>query len=492
MEQNVHYSRPQRRPSAGHNLPTSQHPPHDTDIYLEQLRQSHGVNKDDAGPASSLIGDAYQFQPMDRRMNDDIGLLPLGSERRNNSQPGKVTFDNMPVKMDSASTSTRPSSPTKSQFTINRSRRNTNLEEAPRDTFPFPHKYFIRRPRALQFSYKGRLVEAGEFEHPSVEDLEQRNVASRITSEASKSSHDSGSEDTSEEERSTDDIERQRERLDLFVDLLWVGIISNISEHFFNQVFSGASPPSHAVLEFILLFLPAWRMWSQLQEFLSSYYMDDFSQRIVVVWILVLGLIWGNNAPFLLNPGSSGSTSAYADYTIITYIISISSLYITEAIYSIWIPWVRRLVLIGCIISLPGLGLWVATTITRGWLQTWLFLGAILFDYGRVIATRSPLERILLGGELSRKMGAGFAKKMNEIHIRKRYECFFIVALGEGVFLLIRGSPLGVGYNDHTTRGVTALLAFYNLHWLYFNGDQERVFVHALHRRWYIRELWSL
>lgn len=128
------------------------------------------------------------------------------------------------------------------------------------------------------------------------------------------------------------------ERLDLFIDLLFVGIISNISEHYFDQAFVEETRISSAAGDFILLFLPAWRIWSFLQRFLNSYFMDDVVQRMLVIWVLILAMVWGNNAPFFIGNVEDENTNG-SNFLIGSYLVASMSLTVVEILYSIWIPW---------------------------------------------------------------------------------------------------------------------------------------------------------
>lgn len=89
-------------------------------------------------------------------------------------------------------------------------------------------------------------------------------------------------------------------------------------------------------------------------------------------------------------------------------------------------------------------------------------------------------------------VGRHIRKHINEAHAIKRMENFFILALGEGVFLLVRGSPLGQGLSAQLARGVLGLLIYYALHSLYFNSDQSKKYVHPVYRQWWRRELYYL
>lgn len=72
-------------------------------------------------------------------------------------------------------------------------------------------------------------------------------------------------------------------------------------------------------------------------------------------------------------------------------------------------------------------------------------------------------------------------------HTRRRFEQFFVVCLGEGVVLLIRGSPLGISCDQHILIGCLGFLVYFFIHYIYFNGDQTKSYVHALHCRWSIQ-----
>ncbi|KAI9721905.1 MAG: hypothetical protein M1828_005000 [Chrysothrix sp. TS-e1954] len=370
-----------------------------------------------------------------------------------------------------------------SMFSFHKRRRQTNLSNAPKDTHYVAHKFYIRRPRALQYFYQGELIEAGDASR--VDDLSE--APSRKASR-SVSQNSTAPEEEESEARSTETVNKQRERLELFIDLLFVGIISNISEHFFDQAFTPGARIGRATYEFLLLFLPTFRFWNVLQQFLSSYFLDDSIQRVLLVWILILALVWGNNAPSLLKEDDSERLEESKSGTthgsvIVVYLVAICTLLIAEAIYSIWIPWLRRYSMIAGVITLGTIGLWIAATLTSAQVQPWLIFAAIITDYVKWAALESPMGDALLG--------SGYKKAADWKHIRGRMENFFIIVLGEGVFLLIRGSPAGQGFTPELGAAVLGLTIYYPIHWLYFAGDQTRSFVHAKNRRWYYRTLWQ-
>ena len=136
------------------------------------------------------------------------------------------------------------------------------LESRPR------HRYIIRRPRALQYTYHHQVVRAGEEE--TAQELDQ--ILSGTQDASNGSATQSAGQSTHHLHNA---IEKQREHLDLFIDLIWVGIISNISEVYSNELFNEAgSHPGRAALFFFVSFLPTWRIWNGLREFVNDYYMS--------------------------------------------------------------------------------------------------------------------------------------------------------------------------------------------------------------------------
>lgn len=220
-------------------------------------------------------------------------------------------------------------------------------------------------------------------------------------------------------------------------------------------------------------------MWSELQVFLNSYYMDDLIQRIVVVWVLILGLLWGNNAPFILN-----QEDGYVSWFISVYLIATATLRFVELFYSIWIPWLRRIWIWRFLLTLPITGLWIGAIFSRDNSQLGLIFASLFFERAWIWLEASPVGDRLWGGE-------HHVRKYHDYkHTIKRLENFFIITLGEGVFLLIRGSPLGKGFSQSAGRGISALMIYYLIHWTYFYGDHTRTLVHPVYRRWNYRISW--
>ena len=113
-----------------------------------------------------------------------------------------------------------------------------------------PRHYFFQRPRALQYTYRGERINFGEDAAPIQHAISGASADVRYTAEG---------------------VAKARERIDLFIDLVWVGIISNLSEVFSVVEFTEDGSSGKAFLLFIVTFLPAFRIWNFLREFLSEF-----------------------------------------------------------------------------------------------------------------------------------------------------------------------------------------------------------------------------
>ena len=267
-------------------------------------------------------------------------------------------------------------------------------------------------------------------------------------------------------------------RFELFIDLIWVGIISNLAEHFSDQAFQSESTFSigDAVLEFIILFLIAWRIWKDLQEFMGKYHTNDLVERLFVIWIIILATLYGNNAPYLLDAREPSNV------TVVIFLVILASFIVLESAYSVFIPSLRRELALRLVAAGITMSLWIPATFVHYPIRAGLIFAAIVTEYLTAAFVATPLaERILKQQRLN---------NLDMDHWVERVQDFYIIILGEGVLSLIKGSPLGKGITDQAGTGVLALVAYYVLSAFYFNGDQSRRYVHAVRRTWWRKALW--
>lgn len=319
-------------------------------------------------------------------------------------------------------------------------------------------RYVIHRPRALQFKYQKTVIHAADV-LGEVGDSEEK-------PELHVESHGSGG-GSSRSRRIPESIDRQRERLDLFIDLIWVGVIGNMSEVFSSLLFSENSSAGLAALVFLLVFIPSWRIWNSLREFMNNYYMDDVLQRIFIFWILALSVLYGNNLAYLVD-----DIDRVKKVVIIIYLCIRGSFDVIEILYSVWIPWLRRLAALQFCFRVPTLGLWIAAIFLSEFRAVGPLWVALAGEYIFPLILESHLADRLLPD--------GYRKAVDPHHFASRMMNFFIIIVGEGVLQLIKGGPLGFGLQSAAGESVLALSIYFLLTFIYFSRDSSQRYLPAV------------
>ncbi|KAL8950369.1 MAG: hypothetical protein Q9222_003586 [Ikaeria aurantiellina] len=340
-------------------------------------------------------------------------------------------------------------------------RRETSLEDT--EISPYAHKYIIKRPVIKEY-----ISHSNSNLHLRPTDSDTLPGAGTSFSPDSK-------------DVTVDNPIVEKRRFELFIDLIWVGIVGNLAENFSEEAFSETSdtPVGRAVGNLILLFLTAWRLWKFLQIFMTKYHTNDLVERLFIVWILILALLFGNNAPYLLIPGDDQTNLA-----IIVYLIARVSFMAIETVYSFYIPFMRRGMLIKAMAALPLTTIWIGMIFVPEDRQIDVLIAVNALEFITEWAISAPLLAHFLREER--------AKPMDPDHWTERIREFFTIILGEGVLNLIRGSPLGRGLNESSGNGISVLIAYYILIAFYFAGDQSRRYIHAVKRAWWRKELWQV
>jgi low temperature requirement protein LtrA len=411
--------------------------------------------------------------------------------------PRRVAFQPDPPKRSSMSEPLLVDAEPEAHRFIQSSRRSkTEMHKVKVERRPMHHKHIFRRPRALQYKTFKEEQEGQEEQEgaapsnsPSASTSTSRSnsiSASRsnsITAARSASVSTLGAKAHEGEERSTHNVAKQRSRLDLFVDLIWVGIIANLSATFGDQSFSDSGIGiGWAYMEFMLLFIVIWRVWDSLRVYTSHFFIDDIMQRNFTLWILVLAVLYGINAPFAYRPHGE-----HDEFTlvIVIYIVAKFSFLAAHGFQALFIPWLRRQWLFQAAGVVVISAFWTGVIFAPNW--TGKIVLIIIAN-----AVEHPITLFMASPTSDRLFVPGRKRYTDVEHHVERYENFFIVILGEGVFRLVNGSPSGMGLNANTGTVLQALLLYYVLHWLYFNGDQCKEYVHALRRTWWKPVVWQL
>ncbi|SCU79721.1 LANO_0A07294g1_1 [Lachancea nothofagi CBS 11611] len=256
--------------------------------------------------------------------------------------------------------------------------------------------------------------------------------------------------------------ERGSAVFELFFDLLYVGIISNLAEAAIEEA-TGSS-----FAKYVLLFMAAWQIWTDMREFMDYYYNNDLSQKLYVLWIMVLLVVFANNANEILE------SKAQTGIVVGCYILARFSAISLTFVYTFFIEEHRQqmrwfslftcvsLLIFGFIIIAP--------------LHGKIAIAAVCYFYDSIAygVTFHPWFKKLIG--------ARYSTAINIEHEVERHGAFVVIALGEYLYSIVASSPAASGFNERTARAISVLVVAYCLSWFYFKGEGSQKAIHALRR----------
>ena len=196
-----------------------------------------------------------------------------------------------------------------------------------------------------------------------------------------------------------------------------------------------------------------------------------------VFWVLLLSVFYGNNLAYL-----TADTQRVKIISISLYLFIRTSLILNEAFYSIFIPWLRKLVFLTFLLYLPSTGLWVLGIYMKDGRAVGPTFAAIVLDY---------IVPVILDSSLARKLTSStYGKALDPHHFTSRMASFFVIILGEGVLQLIKDGPLGVGVTRAAGLSVWSLCIYFVLAYLYFNKESSQAFVPAVVQKGWRTVIW--
>jgi low temperature requirement protein LtrA len=198
-----------------------------------------------------------------------------------------------------------------------------------------------------------------------------------------------------------------------------------------------------------------------------------------IFWILILSVFFGNNIAYFAE-----EPERIKRILIVIYLLIRGSFLLMELVYSIWIPWLRRLIMVTFVAASPLTGLWLASYYTTGVNSAGAAIAAIVWEYIIPLIMDSPLANRFIPSE--------YRKELDPDHLMTRMASFFLITVGEGVLVLIKDGPLGIGIHRTSTLAVWPLLMYFLLAYLYFNRGQSVRYVPAVRHKGWRTLLWIL
>ncbi|BDD54885.1 hypothetical protein MPDQ_008069 [Monascus purpureus] len=258
------------------------------------------------------------------------------------------------------------------------------------------------------------------------------------------------------------DCERQAGRFELFLDLLYVAIVANFAENLAEDV-SGVR-----LVKYILILAPSWHIWSDLRELMNSFYNDDLLQRVLILWVMALLVVYGNNA--VLVEEDLGAMQA----TVGAYIVARATTNSMHLYYSFSSYHHRAQQRLWFVLSGLALCIYIPLFVDSLSFRSKIAVAAVAVCVEELcwIFCYSPLAKRLLK--------ARYTTAVDIPHEVDRVAAFYIIVLGEFLYQIVVGSPAAVGFNMNLVHAIWTLVIAFCLNWLYLHNDGSLQGVHPL------------
>lgn len=206
---------------------------------------------------------------------------------------------------------------------------------------------------------------------------------------------------------------------------------------------------------------------------MNSFYNDDLFQRMLILWVMAILVVYGNNAP-LVDEDIGAMRSAVAAYMVARVSCILAHLLFSVASYH-HRPQQRLWAGLSVVCLCVYIPLYFESASIRGKIAAAAV--GVCFEEAAWIFCFSPAAKRLLRVK--------YSTAVDIAHEADRFAAFYIIALGEFLYLIIVGSNAAVGLNDRLLRAVWTLVIAFCLNWLYTHADGSIESTHPLRHNVY-------
>ncbi|KAJ7248625.1 hypothetical protein B0H12DRAFT_1123492 [Mycena haematopus] len=348
--------------------------------------------------------------------------------------------------------------------------------------------------------------------------------------------------------------EQHSSRFELFFDLLFVGMVHQISAAAADQ------PTGIGLAKYVLTFMPAFSIWSDVRDIANQYGSDMTDQRLYILWMMLLLVGYSNNATAIeFGEGGILTEDSFTAmrWTLGFFCVAKLSRVSLQLVYALFLPLSRKPLLVSTLNAIPtailffvgiftSLHVTIALVVVGVALDHFLRVVGVLFyktmqilgrkyerkrqelsrqnsclwsptdepktqeversmsdERGHIGADRTvnssttavneepPLEAITIICQRTAAEEQYRIPAINIEHHVERLGAFVTVVLGEMVVNVFFKSSSPVGLNMESGRAILGLIIAFNLNWIYFGSQACKHFIHAIRRHWFTGYLFT-
>lgn len=253
--------------------------------------------------------------------------------------------------------------------------------------------------------------------------------------------------------------ERGSGRLELFFDLTFVGIIAVLAQQ------AVAEPTGAGFVRYLITYTAAYMIWHWMREIFDSFYKDDLTQRLLVLFVMAALVIFGNNAVSVQEQSARTTT-------IVSYLVAEASIYLTWMLYSFYIKAYRAQIRAHTLVWLVTVGLMIGAIFASLRAAIALAVVAIILEWHAWMFVYSPVFKKMLRLRYSSAIAIE--------HEIERFADLYTVVMGEFVYSLFDGNPTGTGFHIKAGKAIMALVVAFCFQLMYMNGGYSKRITHPL------------
>ncbi|SPO20974.1 uncharacterized protein UTRI_00451 [Ustilago trichophora] len=355
------------------------------------------------------------------------GFLPDDSDEEeeedadaNDNSSGRDGGDNVSL-APSTTTSSSGTSSKRPRDAKARKWRSMERQDAANRALHEQRRYLFRRPRALQY-FRGNVL---------------------VRSDEERSSH----------------------RLELFFDLVFVGLIATLAEEAIHE------HNGDAIVRYILTYTAAWMIWNYMREVFNAFFVDDLPQRILVLAVMACLVVYGNNAPSAEELMEESGARATA---IGSYLLAGGMIFAIMTFYSFYICQYRIQIRSQALVWVLVLALWIGSIFVSVRACIAMVVVALVLEYSSWMFFYSPLFKRLA------KLRYSSAVAIE--HEIDRFTDFVTLVHGEFLYSVLTGQPAGHGMHSGVARVILTVVVAFVLHGIYCCGAGSRRITHPIRR----------
>lgn len=203
---------------------------------------------------------------------------------------------------------------------------------------------------------------------------------------------------------------------------------------------------------------------------MNSYYTDDLAQRLVILWVMALMVLYANNAN-AVDEDILALRTAAGSYVVARFTTMSVFLVTSFASYQ---HRTQGRIMAG--FMFVGLFLTIPLFLENLGIQSKVAVVAIIVFYQEVTwaVTLSPW--------IKGKLKLTYSTAVDIAHEVDRMAAFFIIILGEFVYNIIVGNPSGIGLTSGYIKAICTLIIAFSLNWVYASGDGSAQATHPIRR----------